>query len=276
MVDILLNDEVENELKKILPKCKDDLNIISGFCKVETLKFIDGLIANPINKKLLVRFLPSDLASGATDKGIYKYCKENNWKMYIDDTMHAKTYIFDKIKCILGSANATKKGIGLADNSNKEASSYFELNEESYKKILTLYQDAIELDDELYEVITNCIDDATAISYKIKKYSVKPIECLMSEDFPTEETDMVELYALRSFKWLIQFLKTKESNFAYFGEIASNIHNVFVKDPRPYRKDIKAHLADLLSCIKKYNIKGITITRPNYSECIALDANVFD
>ena len=55
---------------------------------------------------------------------------------------------------------------------------------------------------------------------------------------------------------------------SYFGEIAKNMHNLFVKDLRPYRKDIKQHLADLLACIKRLKIKEIEITRPNYSECI--------
>ena len=111
MADILLNNEVEKELRKNLPECINDVNIISAFCKVSTLRFLDSLIKPGVKKRLLVRFLPSDILSGSTDREIFDYCLENNWKIYVDHTIHAKTYIFDKIKCILGSANTTNRGI---------------------------------------------------------------------------------------------------------------------------------------------------------------------
>ena len=101
------------------------------------------------------------------------------------------------------------------------------------------------------------------------------MECLFPEDFPDESTDIIELYNLRSFKWLVQYLKSKDTHFAFFGEITSEIHNIFVRDPRPFRKDMKAHLIDLLSCIKRLSVKGISITRPNYSECVLLDEKYF-
>ena len=271
MADILLNDEVEKELKRSLPECMSDVNIISAFCKVSALRFIDSLIKPGIKKRLLVRFLPSDISSGATDKEIFTYCLNNDWKIYVDHNIHAKTYIFDKIKCILGSANTTNKGIGLADNSNKEASSFFELDEEDYLKIMTLYKDSIELDNDLYNYTLKCSDDNELTHYKTMRNINSSIECLFPEDFPDESTDIIELYNLRSFKWLVQYLKSKDTHFAFFGEISSEIHNIFVRDPRPLRKDMKAHLIDLLSCIKRLSVKGISITRPNYSECVMLD-----
>lgn len=273
MVNILISSEVENKLKETLPNCKSDLNIISGFCKLSTLQFIDSLINNDIKKRLLVRFLPSDLSSGATDKEIYSYCINHGWKIYVDFTIHAKTYIFDKIKCILGSANTTNKGLGISDNSNKEASTYFELDNDSYNKIMTLYKDSIELNDDLYSFIVNNCDDSIVIKHKKTIQLDSKIECLMPEDFPDATTDIVELYNLKSFKWLVSFLKEKSDRKSYYGEIASNIHNIFVKDPRPFRKDIKAHLSDLLECITRLDVKNISITRPNYSECVSLNTN---
>lgn len=268
--DILLSEEVENTLSKIIPECKSDLNVISGFCKVSTLEFIDHLINSDIKKRILVRFLPSDISSGATDLEIYDYCKNHNWKMYIDHTIHAKTYVFDKMKCIIGSANLTNKGIGIASTSNKEASAMFEIDDESYTKIMSLYKDSIEIDDELFEYIKNHAEDEEVISRKSYKKLDQKIECLFPEDFPNAETDIIELYNLRSFKWLINFLLSKESKESYFGELASGIHNIFVKDPRPYRKDIKQHLSDLLDAVKRLKINEIKISRPNHSEVITL------
>lgn len=275
MADILLNNELEKELRKNLPECLNDINIISAFCKLSTLIYIDSLINPGVKKRLLVRFLPSDISSGATDKEIFDYCINNNWEVYVDHTIHAKTYIFDKLKCILGSANMTNRGIGLAENSNKEISSFFKLYEDDYSKIMTLYKDSVKLDNDLYNYILSCCDDFEAIKYKKNKNNNLVIECLFPEDFPDKSTDIIELYNLRSFKWLIKYLKKKDSNSAFFGELANEIHNIFVRDPRPYRKEVKAHLIDLLSCINRLSINGISIIRPNYSECVILDDKVF-
>lgn len=267
-VDILLSDEIERVLKTELPKCETEVNIVSAFCKVSTLELLDSFINLNVKKRLLVRFLPSDIASGATDKEIYDYCIRNNWYIYIDNSIHAKTYIFDHVKCIIGSANATNKGLGVADKSNKEASTFFTLDEDSYAKILSLYKDAIVLDEEIYNEIIKAKDDNIIIKIREFKLKERKIGCLMSEDFPTELTDIIELYNLKSYKWLVDFLKNKDNKESYFGEITKSIHDVFVKDPRPFRKDIKQHLIDLFDCIKRLKIKEIEITRLKYSECV--------
>lgn len=272
---ILISEEVDKELQNIIPNCEKEINLITGFCKSSTLTYLDSLIPSNVKKKLLVRFLPSDIVSGATDKEIYSYCKTNGWNLFVDFSIHAKTFVFDKTKCILGSANVTNKGLGIAEDSNKEAAVCFDLDEESYKKITTLYADAIKMTDDLYNEIINITDDSLMPNV-FKKYHLKEtmIDCLFPTDFPSEDTNATELYNLRSYKWLIQFLKSKETKSAYFGEITEAIHNVFVKDPRPFRKDVKQHLVDLLAAIKRLKIKEIEISRPQHSELVKYVENV--
>ena len=271
MNNILISNEVEKTLEKILPICQKDINVISGFCKVHTLEYLDTLIQTQcIKKRLLVRFLPSDLSSGATDKEIFSYCKSHGWSIFVDHSIHAKTYVFDRIKCIMGSANLTDKGLGISDNSNKEASVCFELDDDSYTKILSLYKDSVELDQSLYEYIISHMSDDDVIKHKQYKAKKISIECLFPEDFPNEQSDVIELYNSRAYKWFVNFLQEKNDKSAFYGEIAAAIHNVFIKDPRPYRKDIKQHLTDLLSAIKRLNISEIKVERPNYSELVTL------
>lgn len=274
--NILISSEVEKTLEKILPICQKEVNVISGFCKVHTLEYLDSLIQTQnVKKRLLVRFLPSDLSSGATDKEIFSYCKAHGWSIYVDHSIHAKTYVFDRIKCIMGSANLTDRGLGISDNSNKEASVCFELDNDSYAKILSLYKDSVELDQTLYDYIVSHASDEDAINHKQYKMKKISIECLFPEDFPTEQSDIIELYNSRAYKWLVNFLDAKNNKSAFYGEIISAIHNVFIKDPRPYRKDIKQHLTDLLSTIKRLNISEIKVERPNYSELIKInDCNI--
>ena len=76
--DLLIDDEIQNRIKEELQSCETDVNIISAYCKMSTLQYFDSCISNDVRKRLLVRFLPSDISSGATDKEIYYYCKNNN------------------------------------------------------------------------------------------------------------------------------------------------------------------------------------------------------
>jgi len=47
------------------------------------------------------------------------------------------------------------------------------------------------------------------------------------------------------------------------------LHDAFIDDPRPYRKDVKQLLNNLLSWIKILDIEDIKIDRPNHSERIS-------
>lgn len=271
MSKIILSEELVEALKTEIKECNLDLNIITGFCKLDTLKLINSLCSDNVNKKLLVRFLPSDLASGATDKEIYEFCKGTGWKMYVNHTVHAKTYIFDKIKCIVGSANLTNRGIGTSADHNIELSTYYELEETDYNKIISMYDHAEEMTDELYRYILSQSDDEVVLRTYFERTSKREkICCLLPEDFPDESTDLIELRKLNSYTWLKQYLNSKESKEAYFGELSSQIHNLFVNEPKQYRKDIKIYLGNLFDSIKNNCDKTFKFERPNYSEKIIL------
>ncbi len=275
-MEYLITNEIFNAVLKEARESTDCINFITAYCKINTLKKIDECIKPNVSKRILIRFLPSDISSGATDKEVFEYCNNSNWKIYYDFSIHAKIFIFDKIKAIWGSANVTNNGMGLTNNPNKELSTYGEIDDESYNKIITLYKDANILDQESFNFIMNQTNDNDAIRYNNNKIKNPKIECLFPEDFPNDDTDVIELYSLRSYKWLIQFLMKKEEKKAYFGELSSEIHNIFAKDPRPYRKDVKIYLSNLFACITRLDVRGLTITRPNYSECIFLNDKIYN
>lgn len=52
----------------------------------------------------------------------------------------------------------------------------------------------------------------------------------------------------------------------YFGEITANLHNALLNDPRPYRKDVKQLLANLLNWIAALDINEIVVDRPAHSQ----------
>ena len=48
------------------------------------------------------------------------------------------------------------------------------------------------------------------------------------------------------------------------------LHNTLVNDPKPYRKDVKELLANLLDWIKKLHFDEIVIEQPNHSQLVTL------
>ena len=113
-MSLLTTVETRKVIADQVASSTETLHIISAFCKESAMKFIEANIKNELSeKRVMVRFLLSDILSGATDLNLYEFCKSNGWQMYVRFDLHAKTYIFDRKRCILGSANMTSRGIGL-------------------------------------------------------------------------------------------------------------------------------------------------------------------
>ena len=88
----------------------------------------------------------------------------------------------------------------------------------------------------------------------------------MPEDFPDGSSDIVDLRNSKAYKWLKMYLADKKERFAYFGELSSVIHAVFIEEPKRFRKEIKFYLRNLLDSIINNQDASIIVERPNYSE----------
>lgn len=301
-MDIIFSKEILVQLVNELKKTNSDLQIISAFCKEQALAFIQERVSKTVkNKRLLVRFTLADIVSGATDIGIYKFCKENGWDLYIQFNIHAKTYIFDRKRCLVGSANTTNKGFGLTESANIEISAIDDISSDDIKKIDNIFSTATKLDDILYAQMLQDIENTPKaeknkslvwnpkILSKIKSYDIK---VLFSYEFPStplyEDIDKVSVDFLnftnidksdeilkslfldsKAYKWLIQTLTYAKNNELYFGTLTKKMHDTIISDPAPYRKDIKKLLTNLLSWVERY-AKNIVIDRPQYSQRIRL------
>jgi hypothetical protein len=74
----------------------------------------------------------------------------------------------------------------------------------------------------------------------------------------------------RMLQWLEHELNAVEDGQLYFGAITAKLHEALIDDPRPYRRDVKTLLANLLSWIKQYPECGLQVDRPGYSERVRL------
>ena len=84
-MSILVSQKILNRIRDELSRTTESFLLISAYCKLPLVKYFDTCISNAninIENKLIVRFRPEDITSGASDLEIYPYCRNNGWKLY--------------------------------------------------------------------------------------------------------------------------------------------------------------------------------------------------
>lgn len=295
-MSILVSQNILKNICDELSRSTESFLLISAYCKLPLVKYFEECITNQnIEKKLIVRFRPEDINVGASDLEIYPYCKEHGWKLYFRLDLHAKTYVFDRLRCVIGSANATSSGLNIGGVGNYEIATACELNESDLRTLDLLLLGAVEMTDYIYNKMKQELDAVKSSNNKnivwsseINELFPPDYSLLFSEDFPscqhpetaTHEdliflninsnptTDNIKLAFTNSkcYKWLLDLVKKQDSKEMYFGAITANLHNVLLNDPKPYRKDVKQLLSNLLSWIEDLQISELHIDRPHYSQ----------
>lgn len=300
-MSLLFSEEIKNKLAEEIRKTESHLHIVSAYCKEQAIKFLQSNVASTVVcKKLLVRFSFNDIVSGATDLSVYDFCKANGWDMYVRLDLHAKTYIFDKLRCIVGSANLTSRGVGIAMTPNYEIASVIDISEKEMKKIEALFDGAVLMTDELYSMMKECVNNHTIDELSIDDvwsddilFFFKPrVDVLFTYEFPNcsslsnLQEDSLEFLGLTSgwniktiktvfmksnaYLWLKQNLEDMPNKEMYFGAMSARLHDAIINDPKPYRKEVKELQSNLLNWIVELEIGEIKIDKPNHSQCIRL------
>jgi len=70
--------------------------------------------------------------------------------------------------------------------------------------------------------------------------------------------------------WLQMQLESAPSHEMYFGAVTAKLHEALIDDPKPYRRDVKSLLANLLAWINLVDSQQIVVDRPSYSERLRL------
>ena len=297
---ILLSEEIKNTLESELKNAISSVQIITAYCKESTFKYLNPLINNDVkDKRIMIRFRLDDLIKGSTDFAVVKASMAAGWETYIRFDLHAKTYIFDNKRGIIGSANATNSGLNMRKGSNCEIATLADLENQDMEKVNNLYRDAIKLDDELlselekqYAEIETKGDCGHKYSWskKITELFNPKIDTLFSHELPEKngfengewigfldmefrednfESIKSALRWSNAYIWLLDCL-AENDGCMYFGALSSALHGVLVSDPKPFRKDVKEWLANLLGLIELLGMDEILIDRPNYSQRVRL------
>ena len=193
-----MSDEIKRIVFEELESATQSIHIISAFCKYNAFdELLKHIPLSVTSKKLLLRFRLDDLINGSTDFEVVERCRQKNWKVYIRLDLHAKTYIIDKKRGIIGSANATGRGLSFGRNGNLEIATLIDISDSDKRKIDMLFWEAVEIEDELFEKLQQqyySISDSCNLDLVQKKWSrdieglITPdITTLFSYDFPDED-----------------------------------------------------------------------------------------
>ena len=295
---ILFSSEIMDTVIKELHKATDSVQIITAYCKEKTFKYLDAEIGSDVKeKRLLVRFRLDDVIKGSTDFGVIDYGLKHGWKVFVRFDLHAKTYIVDNKRGLVGSANATNSGLNIGKSGNMEMAAFVDVEPADIEKISNLFKDAILIDEDILMNLKRQFDSVkktdnadgyswdssimslfnphieTLFSYELPEdFELKKGEYFqfLDESFDGNKEKLKELFRWsNSYLWLLDTLRDNEGSM-YFGALSAALHIAVVSDPKPYRKDIKQMLANMLKLIEELKMDEVMIDRPNYSQRVSL------
>lgn len=94
----------------------------------------------------------ADIAFGASDLSVYQACKERGIFLFLNQSLHLKTYLADYRRILTGSANVTGRALGLSSKSNYETLVQINDPEQSYLiHLAKIRKEATLVTDELFE-----------------------------------------------------------------------------------------------------------------------------
>lgn len=295
---LLFSQEILNAVNEELRTAKDSVQIISAYCKENAIKQLDSFILDSVpEKKIMIRFRLDDILKGSTDFSIIEFCQQHGWKVYIRFDLHVKTYIVDGKRGFVGSANATNSGLNLGSRGNIEIGTLVDIDVVDMEKVEALYEDAIFVTDsilkklkEQYQKISTYEQGKQyAWNQEIYELFSPKVKTLFSYELPEKEEFSIGEYVTfldaiycedikvmketfrwsNAYLWLLNLLKENDGCM-YFGAITEKLHNALVSDPKPYRRDVKVLLANLLAIIEKLQMEEVVVDRPNYSQRVRL------
>lgn len=294
---ILFSNEIYAAICNELSSAEESVQILSAYGKTNAIAAIIEKVKPSVeNKRIMLRFRLDDLVKGSTDFEVIDFCRNLGWAVYVRFDLHAKTYIVDNKRGIVGSANATNSGLSLTKTPNYEMAALVDIETKDIEKINNLFGDALLVNDDLwmdlysdYSQIKQKGADATSFQWsKVITDKFKPhIRTLFSYEFPEKDHYCFGEYIpfldiiysgdkeslINSFRWSPAYLwlmdqLNEKNGEIYFGELSARLHNSLVTDPKPYRKDVKALLSNLIQMIVVLDMPEVGVDRPNYSQRI--------
>lgn len=304
---LLHTDQYRDKLLLRLRETRLEADIVSAYM---TVRGIETLLAqiSPILKsvRFLARWDARDLVFGASDPEVYELIRKRGFRLYINPTLHAKFVLLDGTSLLLGSANFTSMGLALDICGNWEAGTEFVAGDADKAAIANLFGSSVPMTDALYEEIRKFVDaqtpstgnectfpssianllqtDQKGLWVRELPWLISPEE--LSSGGPAVDHDRrlfeitsdvlndraqlaIRFGQSRCCRWLERNLQ-QHAGQLYFGELSALLHESLLEDPKPYRKDVKALVSNLINWAVSLLPNMFDVDSPHYSQRIRL------
>ena len=111
---------LDDELRLLVAGAVRDLRLIAPFIKVPQLTDVLASAPSQVKVSVTTRWRPEEVARGVSDLGVFDVCERYGADLRLFDRLHAKIFIADGARMLVGSANLTARGLGTAATPNFE------------------------------------------------------------------------------------------------------------------------------------------------------------
>ena len=304
-MSILTSDQISQVIDRELNNCKQSFILITAYCKLPALEHLDTLIlGKEIEKTLIVRMHPLDVLKSSTDIDVCKYCLDNKWTILFNGRVHAKLYLFDKARFVIGSANATNSGLSIDCEGNYEMAVMCDADVDDCLKVEKLIKESTQINESIYLRMKEYIDSLRKriipdpIIYwpeSILYQSVQAYAPFSVEDFPPNsspfedysktkmflKTDSVSdkdsikqaFSKTKCYQWLVSLLREDENHYKQYGPIRrEDLTGKFVEEET--KETVTKCLTNLQEWLKELEMPDIGVYQPNYSHIFYLRDSV--
>lgn len=190
--------DLKDKIINLLTSTTKNVTIITGFVTNEAFNLVESIIKDKsIEKKILFKLNLLDFKNGSSSFD-FRNAINSGWDIYIDNTIHAKNYVFDDKKILHGSANLTSNGLGLNHSRKDDNTVLFDYTENFKLWVEEKFSEAIFVDPDKLDQIEEYIKKTqTAELGKVLRmqknlesyiskhhFKIRPVNSIEQEDRP--------------------------------------------------------------------------------------------
>lgn len=307
--------EFREELARQLCIASKEIIVLSGYVRSEAIQWLADKVPESFEGEVTIvtRWAALDLASGASDLGAFSVAEARGWGFYIHRSLHAKCITVDGQWMSVGSANITRRGLGISRPPNVELvsmglptadvgvlvrqiiDSSVMATPEMVAELASVLEDVNIQNppaNDAYEKLNALIDRIHDLPKRLTAldlFQTTPIKFdASSDDERTHDTRLLgvtrsplassgtlkeRLPETKVWRWLIAFLKKRELKAASFGELTQALHDDLAVDGRIRRSEVKRLLANTLDWIEIAKPDDLGITKHGTSTTVTLKIN---
>lgn len=150
METTLIWPPVYKALERRIASDDDIILMLVPFVKLAALQKIRQIQDRFAQIKIICRWRPDDLLTGASDIEVFPFLRDAGCGLYINNDIHLKLYIFASNVAFNTSGNLTMRGLGYSENANIETGSMVQLTPGDWIQIYQIINKSRQVDNALY------------------------------------------------------------------------------------------------------------------------------